>query len=159
MSFLFSDLNHGKRYYLRIKMSHMINRTWQRILLLIILAYEGWGGVTGGTLLTFAPDGHIMKMPPEMMHGVFPDFLIPGLILTGMGILTTAAFFEVFHRSKMDWVLAGMAMGGFIIWFTVEIIVLRELHWLHIMWGVPVIIGFLLVIPMVRSRRKNPISN
>lgn len=127
----------------------MINKKLERILLLIILAYEGWGGVTGGTLLTFAPDGHIMKMSPDIMNGFFPDFLIPGLILTGMGILTVIAFFEVLHKTKFSWLFAVMSMGGFIIWFTVEIIVLRAVHWLHIMWGVPVVIGFLMALPMV----------
>lgn len=122
---------------------------WQRITLLTILLYEGIGGLLGGILLTFGPDGHLMKMPIEMMHGVFPNFLIPGLILTAMGALTTTAFFEVLHKSKAGWMLSFLSMGGYIIWFTVEIIVLRELHWLHIMWGAPVIIGFLLVISMI----------
>ena len=125
---------------------------WQRILLLIILAYEGWGGVTGGTLLAFAPDGHIMKMPVEMMNGVFPDFLIPGLILTFMGYLTITAFFALLHNGKTSRWLTSLSMGGYVIWFAVEIIILQELHWLHIMWGVPVIVGFLLSIPLFRNK-------
>ncbi len=127
----------------------MRQTTWQRIILLLILAYEGWGGITGGTLLTFAPDGHIMKMSSDIMNGFFPDFLIPGLILTGMGILTVSAFFEVLHKTKFSWLFAILSMGGFIIWFTVEIIILHTVHWLHIMWGVPVLIGFLMALPMV----------
>jgi len=124
-----------------------MNVKWQRIILLFILAYEGWGGITGGILLTFAPDGHVMKMPVEMMHGIFPDFLIPGLILTGMGILSTAAFFEVLHRGKVSWMLSLLSMGGYIIWFAVEIVLVGT-HWLQAMWGVPVLIGFLLVLKM-----------
>lgn len=127
---------------------------WQRTILLSILAYEGWGGITGGTLLTFAPDGHIMKMPVEMMNGVFPDFLIPGLILTAMGFLTTAAFFAVLFKKEIGRLLAFLSMGGFIIWFTTEISILGGLHWLHIMWGVPVLIGFLLVLPILPVFKK-----
>jgi hypothetical protein len=63
----------------------------QRILLLSVLAYEGWGGITGGILLIVSPDGRNMQMPVEIMYGVFPNFLIPGLILHGMGLLTAAA--------------------------------------------------------------------
>jgi len=127
---------------------------WQQILLLLILAYEGWGGLTGGTLLVLRPDGHYMKMDINIMHGFFPDFFIPGLILIGMGALTTTAFIAVLKRTKFDWILAGMAMYGYIIWFTVEIAVLGQLHWLHIMWGLPVVIGALLVFPMVPWPKK-----
>ena len=41
------------------------------------------------------------------------------------------------------------AMGGLGIWFTVEIAILRELHWLHFMWGVPVILGGFMAIPLL----------
>lgn len=137
-----------------IKMSCMINKKWQRIVLLIILAYESWGGITGGTLLAFAPDGHVMKMPTDIMNGVFPDFLIPGLILMAMGYLTIAAFFFVLLKNKLDWLFASLALGGYIIWFAVEIIILQELHWLHIMWGMPVVMGFLLTLPMIPASSK-----
>ncbi len=132
---------------------------WQRILLLLILAYEGWGGITGGVLLALGPGGHYMNMDVAIMNGFFPDFYIPGLILLAMGVLTSAAFFAVLKRFKFDWILAGMAMYGYIIWFTVEIAVLRVLHWLHIMWGLPVVIGALLVIPMIplfKKTKDNP---
>lgn len=133
----------------------MIPLKWQRIILLIVLGYEGIGGLLGGILLVASPDGRLMDMPVNIMHGVFSDFFIPGLILTGMGALTMVAFFAVLRRSRADWLLGGLAMGGYIIWFTVEIIILRELHWLHIMWGVPVIVGFLLVLPMaLRAKKK-----
>src|SRR5689334_17754244 len=116
---------------------------WCRLALLTILAYEGLGGIVGGVLLVAEPGGSYMQMPVEIMHGVFKDFLIPGIILLGMGILNSVAFFSVLRRKRNDWFMAGCAMGGFIIWFVVEIIILRELHWLHLMWGVPVVIGFI----------------
>jgi len=39
------------------------------------------------------------------------------------------------------------------IWFTVEIIILQEFHWLHAMWGLPVLVGIMVTIPLVISRR------
>lgn len=126
----------------------MTNKNWQRIILLIILAYESWGGITGGTILTFAPDGHIMKMSVDIMHGAFPDFLIPGIILTFMGYLSLTAFFEELHKSKNAWFLALLSMGGYIIWFATEIVLVGT-SWLQIMWGVPVIVGLLLTIPSI----------
>ncbi|WP_336518289.1 DUF998 domain-containing protein [Pollutibacter soli] len=116
---------------------------WWRLLLLIILGYEGAGALAGGFLLVAAPDGRWMKMPVEIMHGSFPDFLIPGIILVVLGILNTVAFFAVYRRSRFDWVLSVMAMGGLLTWFWIEIAILLELHWLHAMWGLPVVVGFI----------------
>jgi hypothetical protein len=131
----------------------------KRIILLFVLALEGLGGISGGGLLVAAPDGRYMKMPVEIMHGAFPDFFIPGLILTGMGILTSAAFIAVLLRSKIDWLLAGLALVGFAIWFSVEILVLRELHWLHIVWGTPVLIGIWAALPLIPEERKIKLSS
>ena len=69
---------------------------WQRISLLSILGYEAAGCLAGGFLLSAAPDGRLMDMPVDMMHGAFPNFLIPGIILFGLGILTTLALFQCF---------------------------------------------------------------
>ncbi|MBN2214412.1 MAG: hypothetical protein JW723_09215 [Bacteroidales bacterium] len=126
---------------------------WQRITLLGILGYEGAGAILGGILLVVAPDGRIMDMPVEIMNGFFSDFLIPGLILTGLGILNTAAFVTVLRRTRPGWLLAGFAMGSLAVWFITEIVILRELHWLHAMWGLPVLAGCLLTLPMIPFRR------
>jgi len=94
-----------------------------------------------------------MDMPVDMMHGTFRDFLIPGIILFGLGILNTFAFFSVLRRRPSDWIMAGLAMGGLLIWFWIEIAILQELHWLHAMWGLPVVAGFLASFSLVPSRQ------
>lgn len=129
--------------------------TWQRIILLIVLGYEGAGALAGGGLLVAAPDGRIMDMPVNIMHGVFSNFLIPGLILSGLGILTTSAFVAVIRQTRIDWLLSGLALGGLAFWFIVEIIILQELHWLHAMWGLPVLVGLLVALPLISSRLKS----
>ncbi len=128
---------------------------WSRIILLIVLGYEAAGGLLGGGLLIAAPDGRLMDMPVGIMHGTFPDFLFPGIILLGLGMLNAFAFVSVLRRRRTDWFMAGMAMGGFLIWFVVEIIILKELHWLHLMWGVPVLWGCVAVIPLIINRYPN----
>lgn len=124
---------------------------WRRIILLIVLGYEGAGALAGGILLGIAPDGKLMDMPVEIMHGVFPDFLIPGLILLGLGILNALAFIAVLVRSRADWLLSSLGLGGLAIWFITEIIILRELHWLQAMWGIPVLVGCLAAFPLVSA--------
>lgn len=114
---------------------------WQRVVLLSILAYEGLGALAGGVLLVATPEGSSMRMPVEIMHGFFKDFLIPGIILFGLGVLNVLAFFSVLQNKKTDWIWAALATGCLAIWFLVEIVILGELHWLHAMWGLPVIAG------------------
>ena len=128
---------------------------WPRIITLIILGYEAAGAILGGILLIAAPDGRLMEMPVEIMHGAFRDFLIPGIILLGLGILNASSFVFVIRRSPNDWLMAGLALGGFVVWFVVEIIILEELHWLHLMWGLPVLVGWLAAIPLIASRHKS----
>jgi hypothetical protein len=126
---------------------------WQRITLLSVLGYETAGALSGGFLLTLAPDGRLMDMPVEIMHGFFKDFLTPGFMLIGLGILNAAAFITVLLKNRYGWILSSLALGGLVIWFTVEIIILQEFHWLHAMWGLPVIVGVMVTIPLVISSR------
>lgn len=125
---------------------------WPRAILLVILGYEAVGAVFGGVMLIAATDGRLMQMPVEIMHGAFRDFLIPGVVLLGLGVLGVFSFFSVFRKSSNDWLMAGLSLGGFVIWFVVEIIILRELHWLHGMWGLPVLWGWVVFIPLIAER-------
>lgn len=127
-------------------------RQWQRIILLLVLGYEAAGCLLGGTLLMLAPNGRYMDMPVDLMHGIFRDFLIPGIILFGLGILNTLAFVKVLRKTNSDWFITGLALGGLLIWFVVEIIILQELHWLHLMWGYPVLLGWVVAIPLIVVR-------
>lgn len=125
---------------------------WQRIILLIILGYEAAGCLLGGALLIAAPSGRYMDMPVDLMHGIFRHFLIPGIILFGLGVLNSLAFIKVLRKVKSDWFAAGIALGGLLIWFVVEIIILKELHWLHLIWGYPVLLGWVVAIPLIVLR-------
>jgi hypothetical protein len=127
---------------------------WERIILLSVLGYEAAGCLLGGGMLAAAPDGRLMDMPVDMMHGTFRDFLIPGIILFGLGILNAVAFIMVLRKNRFDWILAGLALGGLLTWFWVEIAILQQLHWLHAMWGLPVIAGGMAAIPLLPERKE-----
>ena len=124
----------------------------QRGILFSVLGYEAAGCLLGGVLLIAAPDGHLMKMPVDMMHGAFTNFLIPGIILFGLGILNSIAFLFVWRRRQGAWLISAFALGGLAIWFWVEIAILLELHWLHAMWGLPVIAGVLAMLTLVPAK-------
>jgi len=131
-------------------------RRWQRNTLLTVLGCEGLGALAGGALLISAPDGHLMDLRTSVMHGAFTDFLTPGICLFTMGALNVLAFISVFRRLRTAWLAAGVASVGMIIWFLVEIAVLRELHWLHVMWGLPVVLAAALTVPLLPGPRRTP---
>ena len=127
----------------------------QWISLLIVIGYEAAGGLSGGILLMASPDGKYMQMPVDLLNGVFRDFLIPGIILFCLGILNTIAFIAVLRKSSSDWIWAWTALCGWVIWFVTEIIVLQELHWLHIMWGLPVLLATIVALPLYVPTQKS----
>ncbi len=128
--------------------------TWQRIILLIVLGYEVLGCLSGGGLLVAAPDGHLMDMRVEGLGGFFPDFFVPGLLLIGLGVLNIAAFVAVWRRTRTDWLFSGLALGGLTVWFLVEIAVVG-LHWLQAMWGLPVLLGVVMALPLILPVRRD----
>jgi len=77
-------------------------RRWQRLILLIVLGYEGLGALVGGAFLVARPDGSLMKMPVGIMHGTFSDFLIPGVILFCLGLLNVESFVAVARKIRAD---------------------------------------------------------
>jgi hypothetical protein len=130
---------------------------WQRVLLLIVLGYEAAGCLAGGGMLIARPDGSLMQMPVSLVQGVFADFLIPGIILFAMGILTGIAFMAVLRRWGNAWLWAWLAIGGLAIWFWVEIVIIQEVVWLHAMWGLPVLLAGIAGASLIPKRLVNNI--
>lgn len=128
------------------------DKSFFHIVLLSVLGYEAAGAILGGLLLIVQPDGRLMDMPVDMLHGSFKDFLIPGIILLTLGLVTNGAFISVVRRSRTDWLMSAVALIGFAIWFTVEIVIIDEIHWLHLMWGLPVVLGMIALIPTLIKR-------
>lgn len=135
------------------KTGHNKMRDWPRVILLCILGYEAAGCLLGGSFLAAQPDGRLMGMPVEILHGIFRNFLVPGIVLFALGILNTIAFIRVLGRKPDAWFFTGIALGGLLIWFWVEIAILEELHWLHAMWGLPVVAGAWLGVAVFSSKQ------
>ncbi|MGZ5285999.1 MAG: DUF998 domain-containing protein [Flavisolibacter sp.] len=140
--------------YRNLSENSAIQAKWQRIVLLFVLGYEAAGALLGGILLMIAPDGRLLKMPVEMMNGVFRDFMIPGVILFVLGLLNGLAFLMVLYKKPFGWIVSMAALSGMLVWFWIEIAILLQLHWLHAMWGLPVLIGLGVALPTVPSSFK-----
>jgi len=123
---------------------------WRRRTLLAILAFEALGALIGGPALMAGPDGRFMNIPIEELHGTFSSFLIPGLLLTFLGVLNAVAFVAVLQRAPSAWLWAGLALCGFFIWFVVELSITGLQSWAQVAWGLPVPFGVLLALPLLR---------
>jgi hypothetical protein len=108
------------------------------------LVLLGIGALAGGIMLVMRPDGGLMGFNTSLLAGSpFSDFLVPGIILGGLfgvGSLVSA----VAGLRHAWWAPAiGFAIGcGQMIWIAVELLIIRELSFLHpMMFGTGLVIA------------------
>lgn len=132
----------------------MLGRRSRRAIL-VVLAFEAVSALPSGLALVVFPDGRALGMPVAMLPGVFPDFLVPGLLLSALGALNAWAFLALRERSPTAWLPVGFATGGMVVWIGVEMVILQAAHWAHAVWGLPAAVAGLLALPLVpRGRRR-----
>jgi len=157
------------------KMKKQKSQHSRAVVLLIILQFLlGFGAFISGTLLAAVPDGSLIQMPVSMLeYSPFRDFLIPGIILsTLLGIYPLVVAYGLWRKpawswpevinpfKQMHWCWASSLAAGVIllIWITVQVLMLRSIVFLHILyfaWGWVLI--FLTLMPDIRrSYTKEP---
>jgi len=124
-----------------------------RLTTIALHLFNGISALFGGGALLLAPDGSYLKMPTEMLKfSPFSNYTIPGLILfvvLGIGSLITSL---VVIRRVRGYPFLTIFMGfAFAIWISVQILMLRQVHFLHILYGT---IGIILIIFGIFLRRK-----
>ena len=135
--------------------------------LLFLLVFLGINGLIGGIPFLLAPDGHLLQMPfSHLKNTPFPDFTIPGLLLTiFLGLYPLAAAYTLWRKPawrwpgfinpfrQYHWSWAGSLAAGVIavIWIIVQIqwIPVGFLHIFILSWGVLILVVTLL--PGVRQ--------
>ncbi len=120
--------------------------------LLGCLTFLGVSAVFGGFVLVLDPTGGLIHMPLALLEfSPFRDFLIPGLILGivfGIGSFATVlalwfrpvwsfgAALTRFTGEHWSW-SAAVAVGlGQVIWIVTQMLMLRGVSWLHLVFGV-----------------------
>jgi hypothetical protein len=130
--------------------------------LIFLQFFLSLGALGGGGVLLAAPDGHLIKMPLSMLkYSPFPNFLIPAAILfVFLGIYPLAVAYSLWKRPTWrwpeflnpfkgtHWSWAGSLAAGaiLIIWITAEVLWLRSIGFLHILyffWGIVVVLATL----------------
>ena len=86
-----------------------------------ILALLGLNAVVAAYGFLRDPDGSSIGIPVEWLEGSpFETYLVPGIVLMGMGVLSLAAATLQWRRHSLAWVWSGMTGAGFVIWIIVQ---------------------------------------
>ena len=124
-----------------------------RILIIIFLAFTGIGAILGGGSLITDRTGESLGLSIEILrYSPFADFFIPGHILflvLGIGSLVASVLVTIKSKGYPLWtIFIGFALS---IWIAVQILMLKEVQFLQIVFGT---IGILLVILGILERNK-----
>lgn len=103
-----------------------------RGLLITVLFFNALSAVAGGVGLIFLNG---LGMPLESLNNVFPNFLIPGLILfLIVGGSNLAAAVSIIKNWKYAMEAAMVAGFGMQIWIYTELYIIQQPHWLQTMY-------------------------
>ena len=124
---------------------------WLLIALQFLL---GLGALISGGMMMAVPDGSLMQMPPSMLqYSPFTSFFIPGLILFSLlGVYPLLVAYCLWRLPAWRWPdalnpfkdrhwswAASLAAGVIVlIWITVQVLMLRSIAFLHVLyfvWG------------------------
>jgi hypothetical protein len=105
-----------------------------RWLLVALCAFVGLTAFGGGLALLEAPDGSLLRFPPDTLaHSPFTTFLVPGLALAILvGLLNVLAAGLVAQRSPHSAVVAFAGGSSLLIWIITEAAMLQTINALQI---------------------------
>ncbi len=137
-------------------------------LLLFLLFFQGVSATPAGLMLVIDPTGESMQMPLTWLEGtIFPDYFIPGLILTvvlGLGaffVLASLLFLPEWRWTQrlnpvreQHWAWSAAAAFGvaLMIWIVVQVLMVGLGAWLQpFYFGVGLAILLLTLTPPMRA--------
>src|ERR1041384_2633827 len=98
-----------------------MRRGWLAWTLAVLLALIAVNAVVAGILFVLKPDGSAIGIPQDWLDGTpFPDYTIPGILLTGLGILHGVAAWAELAGWPLAWTWAGASAVGLGIWIVVQ---------------------------------------
>jgi hypothetical protein len=121
-----------------------------------ILALVAVGAIPAGMALILKPDGSILHMPTDILHGSpFKDFLIPGIFLFGVnGMAGLAGAVLCFFHSRYS-AISGLILGiGLVVWIIVQLLTTGLISWMQPAYftiGLVEIILGLLIMRQIRT--------
>lgn len=111
-------------------------RVEHRGVIVALAAFAALSALAGGLSLLSSPHGGALSPVTLLEHSPFTSFLIPGLILTLLVGGTSAVCAVLALRSARFTVDATILAGGtLLVWIVAEMALMRDVQWLHIVYG------------------------
>lgn len=89
--------------------------------LLVLLALIAVNAVAAGSSFVAEPDGSGLGIPQEWLEdSPFDTYLVPGLLLCGLGVLHATAAVLQWRRTPRAWFWAGLSGSGLLVWILVQ---------------------------------------
>ncbi|MEF2967577.1 hypothetical protein V3851_17250 [Paenibacillus sp. M1] len=137
-------------------------------LLAVLHGFLGIGAVFGGGALVIDPSGQMLGMPTDIMQlPVFPDYLIPGIILllvlglAPLGIMISLLLrrewrlgekLNLFRPMHWSWSFSLYVAFALIIWIMVQLYIIKTTEWIHLVYvALGLAIQVVTLLPSVRN--------
>jgi hypothetical protein len=117
----------------------------------IIHAAVGLSAIAGGLGLILTNG---LGMPLEWLAGSpFLTYLWPGIILLSVvGGTSLAASYAIWRRTRLAEEMSAVASFGLQLWIFVEIYIIKQVHWLHILYFVLGTVSLILLLCELQKR-------
>lgn len=127
-------------------------RRWSRRILLVLCFFTAITAFFGGAVLLLDPSGKLLSLPLDQLRwGLFPSFLIPGILLFGAvggaNLLAGIALKRKWRLSPWLAMFAGSVLLG---WLIGELLLYKLTHLIQIVY---ILIGVLSVLFGLRLSR------
>ncbi len=131
------------------------NYRQKKILIGLLLFFNGSSAVFGGMSLILYPDGSSIGLPLSLLeHSPFKDFLIPGLVLVlSNGIPGLIIFTMLISGSKRVSFLLRLQGIVLLIWLLIQIMMIRTLDIMQLIMGITALL--MIVFSFADLNRKN----
>ncbi len=123
-----------------------------KTLLFILVAIIGITATSSGLMMVSDPGGQALNLPMSLLeNSPFKNFIMPGILLTIIGVINLfAVFYNIQRHSKRyNWAMA----GGILIcgWIIIQMILIQSFHWLQYAY---LLAGVLIMLIFVQLKGK-----
>lgn len=128
-----------------------------RISSIVLEWFVAVSAIAGGCMVA-STNGKGFDLSADWLSGVFSSYLIPGIILAVVigGTQVIAAVAEM-RQSSHAYEATATATIGMLIWFFVELYILKHTHWMQILYfSIGILTLIFLLLRMNYERSPNP---
>ena len=139
-------------------------------ILIFLVFFQSISAIAGGFGLVSDPSGSNLGFKVEMLNGVFPSYLVPGLfLLIVLGIIPLLVSFglvwkfkcrifdalRIFKQYHWSWNFSFYLGITLIMWINIQLLIIVESHLLHFVYSsLGVLIVFVASLPSVKEDYK-----